>query len=314
MNRHHRRRRVAFSMIEVIIVIGLIGMLLGLLLPAVQRVRESADRVRCLNNLRQIGTAFQNYHASYGHLPPQPPGSDPQSPDKLLSWMALILPQLDQDVLWQASRAACQADAVPYHNPPHVGYATVVPVYVCPSDGRLSSALHTPGGDYAAFTSYIGIVGSLYGGVVFQQGNQVVLRGAPGALGDVPGIKMTAITDGTSQTIMVGERPPPDSLQAGRWYTHYGSGTERFQVPDIYMSLPTPTFFGDAQCGAAHLVSFGPGRFDNPCDRYHLWSLHPGGGNFLFADGSSRFLSYSAAPLMPALATRAGGEVVPPLD
>ena len=55
----------------------------------------------------------------------------------------------------------------------------------------------------------------------------------------------------------------------------------------------------------------GPGRLDNPCDRYHFWSLHPGGGNWLFADGSVRFLSYSADPIMPALATRAGGEVVP---
>lgn len=253
---------------------------------------------------------MQNYDSAYGHLPPQPPNGDPHSPDVLLSWMALILPQMEQDALWRVSQAACKVDATPYHNPPHVGYATVVPIYSCPSDGRLGSPLHTPGGDYAAFTSYIGIAGSMYGGFVVQRGHQSVLIGAPGVLGESPGIRFTAITDGTSQTIMVGERPPPNSLQAGRWYTLYSSGTEPFQVPDIIVSLPAPPFSGDTECGATHLVSFGPGRLDNPCDRYHLWSLHSGGGNFLFADGSARFLSYSASPIIPALATRAGGEII----
>jgi prepilin-type processing-associated H-X9-DG protein len=59
---------------------------------------------------------------------------------------------------------------------------------------------------------------------------------------------------------------------------------------------------------------FGPGRFDNQCDMFHFWSPHPGGANFLFADGSVRLIRYTARDVMPALATRAGGEVVPPLD
>lgn len=61
-------------------------------------------------------------------------------------------------------------------------------------------------------------------------------------------------------------------------------------------------------------MGFGPGRTDNPCDRWHFWSLHPGGANFAFADGSVRFMPYGAKAIMPALATRDGGEIIPDFE
>src|SRR5262249_31936731 len=130
----------------------------------------------------------------------------------------------------------------------------------------------------------------------------------PGVFGPAPGNRLADISDGTSNTLMVGERPPPDSLQAGRWYTFqfvpaFAPG------PDGFMPIPAPRWAFDLECAPAG-SRFGPGRTDNPCDRLHFWSLHPAGANFLFADGSTRFLSYSAEPIMVALATRAGGEVV----
>ena len=110
---------------------------------------------------------------------------------------------------------------------------------------------------------------------------------------------------------MVGERPPPDSLQGGWWYpAYFGTGNGFGGPNNIMLFGDVITWVQDEECAQARRGYFGPGRLDNPCDRYHFWSLHPGGGNWLFADGSVRFLTYSNAPIMYALATRAGGEPV----
>lgn len=306
---HSGTGRIGFSLIEILVVIGLIGLLIGLLLPAVQQVRGSAARMQCLNNLKQIGIALHHHHDLHGRIPPQPTSGNPHDPNEILSWMALILPQMDQAPLWAVSVQACRADRLSYHNPPHVGHATVVRDYVCPSDGRLLAPLTTPRGDHAAFTSYIGISGSPKGGTKFVLNGMNLLRPAPGVLGQRGGTRLADITDGTSLTIMVGERPPPASLQAGRWYTGYSlAALGDFPGPDGAMLIPASPFLGD-RCAVSG-TGFGPGRIDNPCDRYHLWSLHPGGANFLFADASARFLSYTAAPILPALATRSRGEQV----
>jgi prepilin-type processing-associated H-X9-DG protein len=205
---------------------------------------------------------------------------------------------MDQDSLWHISAQACLVDRFTYHNPPHIGYATVIPSYICPADGRLDLPLKTPSGDFAAFGSYLGV-----GGAYTSTGL------LSGVFTDSPGIRLTDIRDGTSNTLMVGERPPPDSLQAGRWY----SGRyvlERFGGPDIVLAVnQSKTFVQDLECANAQ-STYGFGRTDNPCDRFHFWSLHPGGSNFLFADGSARLIAYTNAQILGALASRSGGEVV----
>jgi prepilin-type processing-associated H-X9-DG protein len=214
--------------------------------------------------------------------------------------MALILPQIEEEGLFRTSAAACQSDPEPLHNPPHVGLATVVRPYVCPADGRLRVPLTDRLGVRASFTSYIGINGS-----VPPRGTRAFV----GVLGSGPGIRLTAVTDGISQTLMVGERPPPDSLQAGWWYpVYYGHGAG-LRGPNNWIILGGGVIFPDDPCFAGK-GTFGPGWTGNPCDRFHLWSLHAGGANFLFADGSARFLAYSAEPLMVALGSRSGGEVI----
>jgi prepilin-type processing-associated H-X9-DG protein len=305
------KRGHGFSLVETLVVIGVLGVLIGLLVPAVQHVRASASRAACQNNLKQIGVALQNYESAHGRLPPQPYPKPPSgqlsnNPNQLLSWRALILPQVEQSALWESAVRACQTEVYPFRNPPHVGYATVVPLYVCPADGRLRSPLRHPSGDEAAFTSYIGVAGYL---------TIVPPVYDPGALGvpAVPGPRMTDITDGTSQTVLAGERPPPSSPQAGRWYGRVlnGDGTIPHVGPDEAMLVNPPNMMSpdDFECRMAG-ARYGPGRIDNPCDRYHFWSLHPTGANWLFADGSVRFLPYSAREILPALATRAAGEVV----
>jgi prepilin-type processing-associated H-X9-DG protein len=124
-------------------------------------------------------------------------------------------------------------------------------------------------------------------------------------------VRFADITDGSSQTVMFGERPPPGRRLSGNWYT--------IDMPEVYLQVDDGLYRGLSltafsatntnRCRAP--FKFGPGRIENMCDSHHFWSLHPGGANFAFADGSVKFLRYSAADILPALATRAGGEVVP---
>ncbi|MBY0512864.1 MAG: DUF1559 domain-containing protein [Gemmataceae bacterium] len=293
----HPARNSGFTLVEVVVALGVLGLLVSLLLPAVQRARGAASRTRCANHLRQLALAAHAYEATNQSLPPRKT-NQPQVPERLLSWQALLLPHLDQGGMWVEAEQACRVNGNPVLNPPHVGYATPLPVLTCPDDSRLLSPQLTPSGDRAAFGSFLGVAGSI---------------GAPGfpngLLGGRAGLSLQSATDGTSSTLLIGERPPPGSLQAGRWYTR-AIVKEPFGGPDGSMGIPHPHISpSDVQCRRA-ASWFGPGRIENPCDRMHFWSLHTGGANFALADGSVRFITHDAAGLMPALATPAGGEDV----
>jgi prepilin-type processing-associated H-X9-DG protein len=290
MSKHRRR---AASLVEVLVTIGLIGVLAGLLLPAVQSARQSAGRSRCQNNLRQIGLALHDYHGNFGHFPVDAKSN--------LSWMVSILPYLERESLYDTSVAAASVNPNPLVNPPHVGLNTVVTTYVCPDDSRLTSSLTDPFGVNAAFTSYIG------NGGAFPKGATV---GLEGIFGDPSGVRFADITDGTSQTLLVGERTPPGNLQAGWWYPGFAFYGFVFRGPNVLLLAGAGTEFVDDPACIDVVGTFSPGRLDNPCDRYHYWSLHPGGANFLFADGSTRFLSYAAEPLIIPLSSRSGGEAI----
>jgi prepilin-type processing-associated H-X9-DG protein len=288
-------------MVEALVVIGIIGVLLGLIIPAIQRAREAAAHAQCLSNLKQIALALHHHHGDHGRFPPLPNNSINMNrptlfEDRLrvwLSWMGQILPYIEQDALWASTQTAFQVEEYPWVNPPHVGLATVIRLYVCPDDPRLLTTHDDPNGLTGAFTSYLGVGGG---------------RSGDGVLGYliIPGVSLANITDGASNTLMVGERAPPDTFQAGWWYTG-GGRTYWLRGPDTGWMMAAPWLRDEPCQGPFH---YGPGRTDNPCDRFHFWSLHPGGANFAFADGSVRFLPYGAEPIMVALATRAGGEVV----
>lgn len=302
------RRIGAFTLLELVIVIAIIGILVCLLLPAIQHSRESAARVECQGKLRQIGVALHLHHDMHRCLPPKAPSGDPRDPNVLLQWSALILPHIEQQGLWSHSVEACQLDAVPIHNPPHVGCVTPVEQYICPNDRRLRAPLVMLDGNVAAFSSYLGISGSLIGAV---QVGANTWQPAPGLLGQRPGPNFGEVSDGLSNTLMVGERPPPASGEAGRWYSQYRYGGG-FPGPDEAMLIPSTGISPQDPCTPTHPFAkgLGPGQLDNPCDRFHFWSLHPGGANFLFGDGSVRFFHHAAAEIMPALATRSGNETV----
>ncbi|MBY0455945.1 MAG: DUF1559 domain-containing protein, partial [Gemmataceae bacterium] len=124
-------------------------------------------------------------------------------------------------------------------------------------------------------------------------------------------VKLTDVADGTSNTLLAGERPPTPDLWIGWWYA--GVGIDWQGTADTVLGArerATPSGYPDLpDCGPGSAV-FRSRTLDDACGAMHFWSLHPGGAHFLFADGGVRFLTYRAADVLPALATRAGGEAV----
>ncbi len=263
-------RHSGFTLVELIVVIAIIGIIIGLTLPAIQNAREAASRLSCLNNLKQIGIALHGFHDTQGRFPPAKVSSgNANDPNALLGWMALILPQMDQEVLYSASNAACQIDTNPLDNPPHTGLSAVVSTFVCSSDPRLLAPLTDSLGVTASFTSYIGVAGALPPGAK---------KGLDGVLGSSPGKRLVDITDGSSLTLMVGERPPPADLQAGWWYPGLAAYREGNRGPNNLLVFYSKIYGDEDACPVTR--AFGPGQLENPCDRWHLWSLHAGGANF----------------------------------
>lgn len=289
-------RRSAVTLVELLVVLAIFGVLVGLILPAVQQARAAAVRTSCQSRLQQIGLALHGHHDTYGAFPP---GQD-NSPfgtgrgSEGLSWLAKILPFVEQQSLWERSLQALVQDRVPWHDPPHVGLATVIPIYTCPADNRVSSPQTGPDGIRAAYTSYLAVHGD-FG----RTPNGVLPFGST--------VRIVDITDGTSHTVMVGERPPSAWLDSGWWYaSHWNAYAFDFLLGAAMYAQPV----GDCMPNNDGVFSFGPGRINNQCDMYHFWSLHSGGANFAFADGSVRFLSYSIGPKLRGLASRNGGEIV----
>jgi prepilin-type N-terminal cleavage/methylation domain-containing protein len=345
-------RRRAFTLIELLVVIAIIAILIGLLLPAVQKVRNAADRLRCVNNLKQIGLALHSYHDQKGTLPPaiaEPAAPTYISPQfKYVSWLARILPFVEQKSLYdsglpvqstgvaqsmvQAFKSQDTTGANPYNSedpftsPPHRGLGTVMDLYKCPSDARQYLAQYADGLT-VAFTGYLA-----NNGTNAKDRDGVIYWNSKVALLD--------ITDGTSNTLMVGERPPSADLVFGWWYAGAGQWNVNSSIGEVDsgscdVSMGTAEFnyqqnsiqpedscpkgpyaFGQvvqAPPGMGYPQFNGPGTASNPCDQFHYWSLHFTGSNFLFGDGAVRFLTYDTSPvLMQALGTRAGGETANP--
>jgi prepilin-type N-terminal cleavage/methylation domain-containing protein/prepilin-type processing-associated H-X9-DG protein len=291
-------RRAAFTLIELLVVIGIVGILIALALPAIQRARDSAARLQCAYNLKQIGLGLHQYHDANKAFPPGVRWQKGKDPQRLASWLTQILPYVEQQSLWSATQNAYRQSPSARNNPPHIGLATVMPLFVCPADDRGWQPQFAPKDKInVALTSYLGVEGQSVeklDGILFRDSR----------------VRIAEVTDGTSNTLLVGERPPSADLQFGWWYA--GAGQRFTGSCDSVLGVREKNLLRvtAGSCPPGY-YSFGPGSLGNQCDMYHFWSPHAGGGtNFLFADGSVRFLHYDAAPIMPALASRAGNEVV----
>jgi len=303
-----RHVRAAFTLIELLVVIAIIALLIGLLMPAVQKLREGASRAQCMNNMKQIGLALHSHQSSYGGLPPGI--VTPQAPtfaptwDSYWSWMGKILPFVEQQQV--SDQAKTYASTNPFSNSsafinPVAGLP--MKIYTCPQDPRgvlVTAPYGAPYNHPFGLTMYLGNCGT-NGGT------------ADGVLYENSKVRLTDITDGTSNTIMVGERPPSANLDWGWWFAGAGwpdpaCGYQR-GVGDVVLGS-RETGYAVAMGGPATNVGLRPGNVQNMADASHWWSPHPNGGIFLMADGSTKYLKYEADSILPALQTRAGNEAV----
>jgi prepilin-type N-terminal cleavage/methylation domain-containing protein len=294
----NRSRRSAFTLIELLVVIAIIAILIALLVPAVQKVREAAARVRCANNLKQLGLAAHNYYSAHkafpaalvtpanpSRLPVENPipaavpiGVSVAVPSGTSTWIRNILPNVEQQLAsWEKTLA----------------------VLSCPSDPRQAHMVNPVDGH--GYSSYMAVPGHEHYdniGIMYKDSK----------------VRDTMITDGASNTLLVAERPP--IMMGNNW----GWGWwESYDMGDVTVGMKSTTWFGLTSCttspqyfragapGASSANLTGDPTF---CHANHAWSFHPGGAHMLLGDGTVRFVSYGASLIMPDLATRAGGESV----
>jgi prepilin-type N-terminal cleavage/methylation domain-containing protein/prepilin-type processing-associated H-X9-DG protein len=333
------RTRPAFTLIELLVVIAIIAILIGLLLPAVQKVREAAARTKCQNNLKQIGLGLHNFHDSYQVFPPglgalndarnvtssSFSGATIPATLRVRTWTHHLLPFIEQASLYaqlpiDPTNAATSAQ---YSIPVNNLSGTPVQMYFCPSDPQGLRSYPAQGTDTdQSYTDYAGV-----GGIDSWSINWPL---AEGMLYYRSKTRITDVTDGTSNTLLVGERPAPPTVPVYGWWMSWhavgsvGGGQweydtiqymansqashNQFTNSDTGAPCPFAPAYGKYTPGQTANL-FGPGRGENPCDFNHFWSYHQSGANFVFSDGSVKFVSYSAKPVMNVLTTRGSGEV-----
>jgi prepilin-type N-terminal cleavage/methylation domain-containing protein/prepilin-type processing-associated H-X9-DG protein len=324
-----RTPRSGFTLIELLVVIAIIAILIGLLLPAVQKVRDAAARAQCQNNMKQIGLALHNYHDSQGMFPPgvSYPSFPPQTPYFYWSWLAMILPYVEQQGVfaqadaWARTGDFWKTEKPPYYwwpwgafwlggnPPPNPALSVLIKTWKCPGDQRQTYGFtdipdFPPNGCLVGLTGYLG-VGGIQGDEVYEG-----LGPSRGILYWTSQTKIADVIDGLSSTLMVGERPPSTDMEYGWWFA--GAGYDGSGVGDVILGVQCYRYAAALGCPQSKAnPGLQYGQFVNDCDQVHFWSPHQTGSNFLYADGSVHYLTYSITEqVLIALATRDGGEVV----
>jgi prepilin-type N-terminal cleavage/methylation domain-containing protein/prepilin-type processing-associated H-X9-DG protein len=284
-------RRGGFTLIELLVVIAIVGILIGLLLPAVQKVRESANRAQCQNNLKQFGLAFHNHHdalnqfptggGDWWDMPTYVNGQPAVGSQQAAGWGFQILPYIEGDNTWKGGGATNDVDRA------RVAVGTTNKVFFCPSRRGPQTVVFTSPAYFNGQPTTIALCD--YAASNYEETGVVLYR--------VP-TKMADITDGTSNTLLVGDKrlnrqllgqPQPDDD------TGYASGFDA-DVSRYTNIAPAPDY--NAPTGD------GEKRFG---------SSHTGGFNVVLADGSVRMISYTIDPVVFSyLGNKSDGQVIDP--
>jgi prepilin-type N-terminal cleavage/methylation domain-containing protein/prepilin-type processing-associated H-X9-DG protein len=322
---YSRGRRDGFTLIELLVVIAIIAILIGLLLPAVQKVREAAARMKCQNNLKQIGLACHSFHSVYDCFPKS--GGQDKSGSYVNPYIAL-LPYVEQDALYQRFRALAESTSQAMGAGAYPGQdvtlnKTPVSTYVCPSDALPNPAVlfdqYKWPDCYMAVASY-----RFSGGVIGGGGDRRgVFSGS--------NVSVVNITDGSSNTLLIGESyagdpawPQYANAEIGAppgWPAPFWNGgvwtAQFYEMPPIaYVDVAPYTFNTRLPLPPSQAMMFA-------WEQSFSGSAHSGGANFAFADGSVRFIADSingqptvlqasgnSVSALGALATISGGEVI----
>lgn len=297
---HFLRRPRGFTLVELLVVIAIIGILIALLLPAVQAAREAARRAQCTNNLKQVGLALHLYHDANGVMPPAWMAVHPTTGQPYWlgrpgwGWAALTLPYIEQESL----QKGLVHFGLPITDPANdAARVAVIGTFRCPSDtGQSTFVLEAgtkPAPNYTSGYTPVEVASANYI-AVFGTNSMMAAYGmgsapANGSFVFQQGCRFADITDGLSQTLIVGERH--SSLSPTTWLGVIpGAGHAPAKVVGVASTPP------NAPSQAMHAFS----------------SRHPMGANFTAGDGSVKLISDTIdVTVFKALGTRAGGEVVP---
>jgi prepilin-type N-terminal cleavage/methylation domain-containing protein/prepilin-type processing-associated H-X9-DG protein len=330
------RDRHAFTLIELLVVIAIIAVLIALLLPAVQAAREAARRIQCTNNLKQIALALHNYHGQINCFPTGNIASD----DGLYvgtwwGWTSGILPPMEQGPLFNAINFSFSCTG-----PPNATIRlTIVNAYLCPSDGSAPAVRNTPDIDYhydwaiAAQGNYLANLGDTNWGTPFDiydgdsarltdpqwagwpfpatYGCKGTFRGMFGDCSNGICISLPQVTDGSSNTLLVGE-----SVLSENAYLAWTSNSLMYASTVVPLNWRSSLQDGQVDTDGTTCAFGVSGNVAIHCYYNYTYaigfkSLHPGGVNFAMTDGSVRFLKQSVNfRIINALGSRAGGEII----
>ena len=318
-------RRHAYTLVELLVVIAIIGVLIALLLPAVQKVRHAAMRISCANNLRQIGLALHNYHGDHEKFPAGVQGQRPPTPyfeNARNTWLAYLLRYVEQDILarrYNYSVGFGPDESAEVNGP---AFEAIIKLYQCPADegGTFTDPAH---GTTGSRSNYVGCFSPDWGWV--ENGAPVDMTYQPGWQIPIPTHKVAlfnfnrprsigSITDGTSNTVIASELlsgPSGTFDLRGVWWHEYGVMythhlTPNSSQPDEVEKGHCPTYCDSRK---APIVGDTPAwKLANFAAR----SRHPGGVNTLLGNGSVRFVNNSVnLTVWQALASINGDETVP---
>lgn len=313
---HRQHRGRGFTLVELLVVIAIIGILVALLLPAVQAAREAARRMSCTNNLKNIVLAAHNYHDSFGQFCPSAelPG---KASDTSIGMHIRLLPYIEQGALNAVVTERLRQSQNETLDELALTDALLngdINIYWCPSRDQSEQEDFTTAG--RALVTYFGVTGAGRNGNRYTTSN-------PGQCGEIfndgvfypyEAVKMKQITDGTSQTLALGERTYQlRTFFAGAFYNGtkpYGPGTTQVcshAAKNMRWGITTPEEMGyyvqaqNAPPGSRKTILFNDLFFG---------SEHPSGANFAYADGSVHFLpSDTSVTVLRNLASRNGGEI-----